>query len=183
MRIFSAHAGSSAADAGRHTKSRSRLGVSLTPFTLYGPSTFTVRSRGRPPIMWTSWLSRSAGCHTSCRWNGRSFHVKPTSCGPAVTATRPVMRASISDLRLVHVPGLDLVVLGPADLRGIHLRAVNRDDERVRRVVAFDAGVAFLDAPDQPARQLVLGVGRETRDGSPCRRACRAAGRRCIRSG
>ena len=46
--------------------------------------------------MWISWLSRSPGSNTSCRCDGRSLHVKPTSCGPAVTKTRPVMRASIS---------------------------------------------------------------------------------------
>ena len=101
----------SAADAGRHTKSRSRLGVLLTPFTLYGPSTFTARSLGRPPTMWISWLSRSEGCHTSCRWNGRSFHVKPTSCGPAVTRDASGHPRVDQHLRLVHVAGLDLVVL------------------------------------------------------------------------
>ena len=51
-------------------------------------------------------------------------------------------------LRLVHVPGLYRDPSAP-DLRGIHFRAIDRDDERVRRVVALDAGVAFLDAPDQ----------------------------------
>jgi hypothetical protein len=53
------------------------------------------------------------------------------------------------------------VILRPSDLRGIHLCAINRDDERVRRVIALDAGVAFFHAADQPARQLVLGVGGE----------------------
>ncbi len=40
---------------------RSRLGVALTPVTLYGPSITAVRSFGWPPTMCTSWLSRSAG--------------------------------------------------------------------------------------------------------------------------
>ena len=71
------------------------------------------------------------------------------------------MRASISTLRLVHVLDLHFVILRAADLRRIHFRAVDRDDERVRRVVALDAGVAFLDAADQPAGELVLAVGRE----------------------
>ncbi len=110
--------------------------------------------------MWISWLSRSEGCHTSCRWNGLSFHVKPTSCGPAVTDARGHARVD-EHLRLVHVLRLHLVILGAADLRGIHLGAVDGDDERVRRVVALDAGVAFLDAADQPSRELVLAVGRK----------------------
>jgi hypothetical protein len=62
------------------------------------------------------------------------------------------------DARLVHVFRLDLVILGTADRGGVHLRAVDGDDEGVRRVVALDARVAFLDAADEAARQLVLAV-------------------------
>ena len=63
--------------------------------------------------------------------------------------------------RLVHVLCLDFVVLEAADLRGIHLRTVNRDDEGVRQIVALNSGVAFLHSPDQPPGELVFAVGRK----------------------
>ena len=84
-----AHAGSSAAVAGRQTNTRSRLGELLTPLTLNGPRTLTVRRRGKPPARCTSWLSRCEVSHTSWRSNCFSRHVKPTSCVPAVTNTLP----------------------------------------------------------------------------------------------
>ena len=138
----------------------------LTPFTLYGPfdvhgpqlrqaadhvDFLAVAQRGLPHIL------RAA--------NGRSLHVKPTSCGPAVTLTRPVMRASMSAFASFMSLACDFVVLRAADLRGIHLCAVDRDHERVRRVVALDAGVAFLDAPDQPARTACTRRRPETHGG------------------
>src|SRR5579872_1298769 len=89
IRIFVAQLDSSVVDVGWHTYSSLRLGPSLMPFTLYGPSIDTVLSFGRPPTMWISKLWRCDGSQTSFNWNGRSFHVKPTSCGPAVTRTRP----------------------------------------------------------------------------------------------
>ena len=64
-------------------------------------------------------------------------------------------------LRLVHVLGLDLVILGAADLRRVDLFAVDRDDERVRRLVALDAGVALFDAAHETPEQLVFAVGGE----------------------
>src|SRR5215813_3775306 len=91
-----AHDVSSAAEAGRHTKTRLRLGEALTPVTLYGPSIIAVRIFGIPPTMWISWLSRREGSHTSWGCAGRSRHVKPTLCGPAVTLTRVVIRASMT---------------------------------------------------------------------------------------
>ena len=85
--------------------------------------------------------------------------------------------------RLVHVLGLDFVVLGAADLRGIHFRTVNRDDECVRQVIALNSGVAFLHSPDQPPEELVFAVGRKhMTDHRAAARPERQA-RRCARSG
>jgi hypothetical protein len=63
------------------------------------------------------------------------------------------------NLRLIHVLRLDFVVLGTADLSGIHLGTVHGDDERVRLVISLNAGVALLHSPDQSPRELVLRVG------------------------
>ena len=64
-------------------------------------------------------------------------------------------------LRRGQIGGLDLVVLGTANRSRIHFGAIHGDDEGVWRVISFYAGVAFLDAPDQPARQFILGVSRK----------------------
>ena len=64
-------------------------------------------------------------------------------------------------LRLVHVLRLDLVILLATDFRGEDLFAVDGDDERVRRLVALDAGVALFHSTDEAPEQLVLGVGGE----------------------
>ena len=64
-------------------------------------------------------------------------------------------------LRRGQIGGLHLVVLGTANRSRIHFSAIHGDDERVRHVISFHAGVAFLDAADQPARQFILGVGRK----------------------
>src|SRR5262245_57225570 len=63
--------------------------------------------------------------------------------------------------RFVHVLDLDLVILEAADLRGVHLVAIERDHKGVGKLVPFDAGVAFLDAANEPAKNLVLAVSRE----------------------
>ena len=85
-------------------------------------------------------------------------------------------------LRRGQIRALDLVILGTADRSRIHFRAIHGDDERVRHIIPFHAGVAFLDAADQPARQFIFGVGRKNVADQRCRRPCRAAGRRCSRS-
>jgi hypothetical protein len=62
---------------------------------------------------------------------------------------------------VVHALGLRGVIFGPADLRRVHLLAVDRDHVGVRHVVAFDAGVAFFDSAHKTREQLVLAVGGE----------------------
>ena len=44
---------------------------------------------------------------------------------------------------------------------GEDLLAIERDDELVRRLLPFDADVAFGDGPQQAAGEDVLTVGRE----------------------
>src|SRR5262249_15134934 len=64
-------------------------------------------------------------------------------------------------LRLVHVPDLDLVISRTPYLSGVHLRAIHRDDKRVRRVIPLDTRVAFFHSADQPAHQLEFTVSRK----------------------
>ena len=133
--------------------------------------------------MWISWLSRSEGCHTSCRWHGARFHVKPTSCGPAVTMTRAVMRASmIARASFMSLACTSWSLRPPICAEYTSAPSIVMTNV-CGSVVALDAGVAFFDAADEPAEQLVLAVGREHVTDHACRRACRAAARRCARSG
>ena len=162
-RICSAQAGSSAAAAGRQTKTRSRVGVSLTPVTLYGPSTTPSSSRGMPEGLWASSDARRPGSHAFCSCAARS---RPRE-GDVVRAGRDRNRRR----RHRRVDGLlrdvdafrdaELVQLGAADLGREHRLAVDDDQELMRPIVAFDAEQAFLDAAHEPAREHVLAVGRE----------------------
>ncbi len=98
--------------AGVQTNSRSRLGVSLTPVTLYGPSMIAVcaAAAARPGCAPPGCRAATAA-RRPARCAGRSTKVKPTSCGPAVTVMRgDVMRSSIIVARRVDVLGAVLVI-------------------------------------------------------------------------
>ena len=64
-------------------------------------------------------------------------------------------------LRRGQIGGLDLVVLRAANRSRIYFSAIHGDDKGVRRIISFHASVAFLDTPDESARQFILGVSRK----------------------
>src|SRR5206468_591155 len=83
-RIWVAHGNSSLWFAGRQTKMRRRLGVSLTPAGLNGPATstppiLTIRPTPPPGVNERRTLSDSAKVLAT--------KVMPTLCGPALTLT------------------------------------------------------------------------------------------------
>ena len=88
----------------------------------------------------------------------RATNVAAIVCGPAVTRHADVLEPAVDlgDGRgLAQVDGLD--VLGPADLVLEHLLAVDREDQPVPILEAFDVAGAR-----EPAEiDLVLAVGRE----------------------
>src|SRR5262249_3737453 len=64
-------------------------------------------------------------------------------------------------LRLGERLPLLLMILWTADRGRERLLTVDRDDERVRRVVTFNADVPFFHAAEEAGRQLVFAVGGE----------------------
>src|SRR6185503_906704 len=161
-KICEAQAGSSAALAGRHTKTRSRVGVSLTPVTLYGPSTTPSSRRGMPDGLCASSEARSPGSQAFCSLGLRSRHVNATSCGPAVIGIGGDFMAAVTDSCAMLMPSATLSSeRGAADLGREHGVAVDDNQELVRTIVPFYAEQAFLDAANEPAREHVLTVGRE----------------------
>ncbi len=149
------------AEPGWHTNSRSRLGPSLRPM-------YFVRAvdRNGPQL-------RHAGHHVNFLAVARRRLPdvlqlgRPLSPGEAdVVRTGGHPHASRhpfidNGLRRGQIGGLNLVVFGTANRRRIHFSSIHGDDEGVRRVVSFHAGVAFLNTADQPARQFILGVSRK----------------------
>ena len=121
--------------------------------------------------MWTSWLSRSAAARRPAA--GRLLAPGEANIVRTGGDEDLAGHARIDErLGLVHVLDLDLVILKAADLRRVHLFAVDRDDERVRRLVALDARIAFFDAAHQTSEKLVLRIGGE--DVTHLRAAARA---------
>src|SRR4029453_816116 len=85
--------------------------------------------------------------------------------------------AGVQDgLRFGKGLGLLFVILRTPDRGGEHLLTVDRDDKRVRRVVALNADISLFYAAEQTGGQFVLSISREnvTHDG-PAARAERQA--------
>src|SRR5262249_55312283 len=61
-------------------------------------------------------------------------------------------------LRRRQIGRLDLVVLGASNRSRVDFGTVDSDDEGVGHIIALHARITFLDATDEPTRQLVLGV-------------------------
>ena len=143
--------------ADEHALARRRCGDAVLDHT---PFDHPVARRGSPHGSCAPWLARSVGCHRFCSWAGRSTKVKPTSCRPAVTATRG------------DVIGCRTPRAAPAVDRGLVVRlAADRRQRHLLAVMVMTTGAASRVPRHPPAlrppssaavrRTRVLAVGRK----------------------